>query len=233
MDDRDTDGLVQEAGERLRDTVDEIKPKLRGWLHAATAPLAFFSFVVMLVLADDTPVRIGAAVFMVSSLLLFGTSALYHTGRWSEPAKKVWKRIDHANIFVLIAGSYTPFSILLLSKRHAIIMLSVVWGGAVLGVLFKVFWIGAPRWLYVPLYLMLGWAAVIYFPEFVDNSSTPVLVLLVTGGGLYSIGALVYGFKWPDPSPKYFGFHEVFHAFTIAAFIVHYIGVSMLAYQQR
>ncbi len=98
---------------------------------------------------------------------------------------------------------------------------------------FKIFWIGAPRWLYVPLYLLLGWAAVFYFPEFVDNASTAVLVLLITGGALYSLGAVVYGFKWPDPSPKYFGFHEIFHAFTIAAFIVHYIGVCLLAYQKH
>jgi hemolysin III len=232
MTDREPEGIVQEATERLRDTVQEIKPKLRGWLHAATAPLAFFSFVVLLVIADDTRVRVGAAVFMVSSLLLFGTSAIYHTGRWSERAKQTWKRLDHANIFILIAGSYTPFCLLLLSTKHWVIMLSVVWGGALLGVLFKVFWLGAPRWLYVPLYLMLGWAAVIYFPEFAREAPTSVLVLLITGGGLYSIGALVYGFRWPDPSPRYFGFHEVFHAFTIAAFIVHYIGVSILAYQK-
>jgi hemolysin III len=232
MTDREPEGMVQEAADRLRDTVQEIKPKLRGWLHAATAPLAFFSFMVLLVLADDTRVRIGVAVFMISSLLLFSTSALYHTGTWSERAKQIWKRLDHANIFILIAGSYTPFSILLLEKSHWVIMLSLVWGGAILGVLFKVFWIGAPRWLYVPLYLMLGWAAVIYFPEFADNASTTVLVLLIVGGGLYSIGAAVYAFKWPDPVPKYFGFHEVFHTLTIAAFVVHYIGVSMLAYQK-
>jgi hemolysin III len=233
MSNREPEGIVQEAAERLRDTVEEIKPKLRGWLHAATAPLAFFSFIVLLVIADDTRVRVGAAVFMVSSLLLFGTSAIYHTGRWSERAKTIWKRLDHANIFVLIAGSYTPFCLLLLSTKHWIIMLSVVWGGALLGVLFKVFWLGAPRWLYVPLYLMLGWAAVIYFPEFAREAPTAVLVLLIVGGGLYTLGALVYAFKWPNPSPKYFGFHEVFHAFTIAAFVVHYIGVSFLAYDQR
>jgi len=233
MTDHGHDTVVQEASERLRETVDEIKPKLRGWLHAITLPLAFFAFVVMLVIADDIVVRIGVAIFMVSSMVLFGVSAVYHRGTWNERLKGFWKRFDHANIFLMIAGSYTPFSLLLLKPSHATVMLTLVWGGALLGVAFKIFWIGAPRWLYVPLYLLLGWAAALYFPEFAEKASTPVMVLLITGGLLYSLGAVVYGFKWPNPSPTYFGFHEVFHAFTIAAFIVHYVGVSLLAYQQH
>jgi len=216
----------------LRDAVTDLKPKLRGWLHAAISPLAFFSFLVLLVLADSVLVRAGAAVFMFSAVLLFGVSAVYHTGRWSDRAKAIWKRFDHANIFILIAGSYTPFSLLLLTPAHAAIMLSLVWGGALLGVIFRIFWISAPRWLYVPLYLLLGWAALLYVDEFFAKAPTDVMVLMVVGGGLYTVGALVYGFKWPDPSPKWFGFHEVFHTFTIAAFIVHYIGVSLLAYQK-
>jgi hemolysin III len=215
----------------LREAVTELKPKLRGWLHAAIAPLAFFSFLVLLVLAESVRVRAGAAVFMFSAVLLFGVSAVYHTGRWGERAKIIWKRFDHASIFILIAGSYTPFALLLLTTTHAAIMLSLVWGGALLGVLFRIFWVTAPRWLYVPLYLLLGWAAVIYAGEFVRRSPTDVLVLMIVGGGLYSIGALVYGFKWPNPSPRWFGFHEVFHALTIAAFVVHYVGISLLAYR--
>lgn len=215
----------------LREAVTELKPKLRGWLHAAIAPLAFFSFLVLLVLAESVRVRAGAAVFMFSAVLLFGVSAVYHTGRWSDRAKTIWKRFDHASIFILIAGSYTPFALLLLTPTHAAIMLTLVWGGALLGVLFRIFWVRAPRWLYVPLYLLLGWAAVIYAGEFVRRSPTDVLVLMIVGGGLYSIGALVYGFKWPNPSPRWFGFHEVFHALTIAAFVVHYIGISLLAYR--
>jgi hemolysin III len=227
------DTVAHEATDRIRETVDEIKPRLRGWLHAVTVPLAFFAFIVMLVISDDVLVRVGVAVFMVSAMILFGVSAVYHRGTWSDRVKGFWKRFDHANIFLMIAGSYTPFSLLLLKPSHAAIMLSLVWGGALLGVAFKIFWIDAPRWLYVPLYLMLGWAAVLYFPEFSAEASTPVMVLLVTGGVLYSLGAVVYGFKRPNPSPTYFGFHEVFHAFTIAAFIVHYVGVSLLAYQQH
>ena len=175
--------------------------------------------------------REGLGELQWRQVLLFGVSAVYHTGRWGARAKAVWKRFDHANIFILIAGSYTPFSLLLLTPAHAAIMLSLVWGGALLGVLFRIFWVGAPRWLYVPLYLLLGWAAVIYADEFFRRAPTDVMVLMVVGGGLYTIGALVYGFKWPNPSPRWFGFHEVFHTLTIAAFVVHYIGVSLLAYR--
>lgn len=222
--------LAEDVGDRLRETVDEIKPKLRGWLHAATAPLALISFLVMLVLADSVVARAGAAVFMLSALMLFGVSAVYHTVPWRERAKRVMKRLDHSNIFVMIAGSYTPFSLMLLEKRQMLTLLGLVWGGALLGVLFKVFWLTAPRWVYVPLYLALGWAALIYLPDFYAAAPTVVFVMLSVGGALYTLGALVYGFKWPNPSPRWFGYHEVFHALTIAAFIVHYIGVSFLVY---
>ena len=227
------ESVAQDVSERIRDAVDEIKPKLRGWLHAATWPLAFFGFLVMLVIADDLKVRAGVAVFMVSALLLFGTSAVYHTGRWSDTAKARLKRLDHANIFVLIAGSYTPFALLLLDTKSAWILLSLVWGGAILGVLFRVFWLGAPRWLYVPIYLALGWAAVFWLDDFKERGTPAVLILLAVGGLLYTLGAIVYGFQKPNPWPNWFGFHEIFHSFTIAAFIVHYIGVSLLAYQRH
>jgi len=233
MTQRGPDSLAEEATEVVRDAVSEIKPRLRGWLHAATWPLAFFSFLVLLVLADNVLVRAGAAVFMFSALALFGVSAVYHTGRWTDRARNVWKRVDHATIFVLIAGSYTPFSLMLLPTKDAVVLLSAVWGGALVGVLLRIFWTGAPRWFYVPLYLLLGWAAVFYLPEFSAEAPTAVFVLLVVGGGLYSLGAVVYGFKWPDPWPSWYGFHEVFHTLTIAAFVVHYIGVSLLAYQKH
>lgn len=221
---------VEEFSDRLRGTVDEIKPKLRGWLHAATAPLAFISFLVLLVLADSTLARAGAAVFMLSALLLFTVSAVYHTVKWGEGVKQALKRLDHSNIFVMIAGSYTPFTLLLLEPMHAAIMLGIVWGGALLGVGFKVFWLTAPRWVYVPLYLALGWAALLYWDEFVEEALPSVLWLMVAGGVLYTLGAIVYGFKKPDPFPRWFGFHELFHTLTIAAFIVHYVGVSILVY---
>jgi hemolysin III len=230
MDNTEQDTLREHVQGKLLETGRAVKPKLRGWLHLATAPLALVSFLVLLVLAETPLQRAGAAIFMVCALALFVVSAVYHTGTWREGVAVTLRRVDHSNIFLMIAGSYTPFSLLLLEPSHAVVMLSLVWGGALIGVLFKVFWLHAPRWVYVPLYLMLGWAAVLYLPEFIRESSTTVFVLMAVGGGLYTLGALVYAFKWPDPFPKWFGFHEIFHSFTIAAFIVHYIGVSILVY---
>lgn len=227
------DNLAHEVTDYVRDKVDDIKPKLRGWLHLITLPLAFFGFLVMLVIAETPLERVGAAVFMVSAMLLFGISAVYHTLNWSPEAKLRLKRLDHANIFILIAGSYTPFALMILDPTDAAWLLGIVWGGAILGVLFRVFWVRAPRWLYTPLYVVLGWAAVFWIQDFAAGTPTSVFVLIVVGGVLYTIGAVVYGLKWPDPAPRWFGYHEIFHAFTVAAFIVHYIGVSILAYSAR
>lgn len=220
------------AAQAADSPVGGIKPRLRGWLHAAAWPLAFLGFLVMLVVADSMRVRAGVAVFMVSALMLFGTSAFYHAGSWSEAGRARWRRLDHANIFVLIAGSYTPFALLLLENESAWKLLSLVWGGALIGSMMRVFWTGAPRWLYVPIYVALGWAAAFWIVDFQRAGGTAVVVLLMVGGGLYTLGALVYGLKWPNPWPRWFGFHEVFHLLTIAAFIVHYVGVSLLAYQR-
>ena len=171
----DPDGATQEVADRLLETVEEIKPRLRGWLHAATAPLSFVSFLVMLVIAERTVVRASVAVFMVSALALFTCSALYHTRTWTPRTMLLWKRIDHANIFLLIAGSYTPFCLLLLERNDAVLMLSLVWGGALVGIAFRIFWVGAPRWLYVPVYVLVGCTAVLFWEEFEAGASTAVL----------------------------------------------------------
>jgi hemolysin III len=165
--------------------------------------------------------------FAVTSSLLFGVSALYHRGTWSPRAAGVLKRLDHANIFLIIAGTYTPFSVLLLPSGPAQTLLWIVWTGALLGVAFRVLWVGAPRWLYVPVYIALGWVAVAYIPQFWAGGGAAVFVLVVLGGALYTVGAVIYGLRKPNPSPRWFGFHEVFHAFTVAAFLAHYIGISI------
>ena len=219
--------------ENVREMLDEVKPKLRGWLHAATAPLTLAAGVVLIVLSPDAATRTGSAIFAASALVLFTVSAVYHRGTWSP---KVWgflRRFDHANIFLLIAGSYTPFTLLLLEGRDRTVLLTVVWVGAALGILFRILWAGAPRWLYTPIYIGLGWAAIFYFGDFVENAGVAVLTLMVVGGGLYTLGGLVYGLKRPDPSPTWFGFHEVFHSLTIAAFVTHYVGISIATYSLR
>jgi hemolysin III len=219
-----------EVSERIEHVIEEIKPRLRGWLHAATLPLIAAAGIVLIALSPRPEIAWASTVYAVCAVLLFGVSALYHTRTWSPTAHARLQRFDHANIFLLIAGSYTPYTLLLLDRSDATALLSLVWVGAAAGVLFRVFWIGAPRWLYVPIYVALGWAAVFWTPQFAASASTTVLVLLVVGGALYSIGGLVYGLQRPNPSPTWFGFHEVFHSLTIAAFVVHYVGISIAAY---
>ncbi len=225
---RDRLERIEDRIEQGLDTVrDLIKPKLRGWLHAGTFPLSLFLGAILVILAPDERTRVSSAIFAVTASLLFGVSALYHRGTWSPRAHGVLQRLDHANIFLIIAGTYTPFSVLLLPPGPAQTLLWIVWTGALLGVAFRVIWIGAPRWLYVPVYIALGWVAVAYIPQFWTGGGAAVFVLVVVGGALYTMGAIVYGLRKPNPSPRWFGFHEVFHAFTVAAFLSHYAGVSL------
>ncbi len=207
-----------------------LKPKLRGWLHAGMFPASVAAGIVLICLADSTQARIACAVYSASAWMLFGISAVYHRFTWGPRGEAVLRRLDHSNIFLIIAGSYTPFTILLLSGGRQHLLLWLVWIGALAGIAFRVFWVGAPRWLYTPCYIALGWAAVFFLPDFLRTGGVAVVVLLVVGGLLYSAGGVVYGLKRPNPSPRWFGFHEVFHLCTLAAFIVQYVGVSIVAY---
>jgi hemolysin III len=206
------------------------KPRLRGWLHAGAFPVALAAGIVLVALADGGRARIACAIFALSAALLFGVSALYHRGHWSPRVDGVLRRLDHANIFLIIAGTYTPFTLLLLHGTAERVLLGTVWTGALLGIIFRVCWLRAPRWLYTPCYVALGWAAIFFLPDFLHAGGVAVLVLVLAGGLLYSAGAVVYGTKRPNPSPRWFGFHEVFHTFTLAAFATHYVGVSLVAY---
>ncbi|MDQ1128119.1 hemolysin III [Microbacterium sp. SORGH_AS 888] len=199
----------------------EIRPTWRGWLHAGTFPVAIAAGIVLIVLAQGTAAKWSAAVFMATSLLLFGNSALYHRFNWKPRVKLVLKRIDHANILLLIAGTYTPLAVLALPTQQSVILLSIVWSGATLGILFRVFWIHAPRWLYVALYLLLGWAAVMYIVD-LFAADAAMMVLVLVGGILYTLGAVVYALKRPNPWPGSFGFHEIFHLCTVLAFLCHW-----------
>src|SRR6476620_9374519 len=146
-----TAGVTERLGEQVRETLDEVKPKLRGWMHAASAPLTLAAGIVLVVLSPTASTRIGSAVFATSALVLFSVSAVYHRGTWSPRAWRFLRRFDHANIFVLIAGRYTPFTLLLVDGSDRIVLLSVVWSGAILGVLFRVSWSDARRWPAVPI----------------------------------------------------------------------------------
>jgi hemolysin III len=207
-----------------------VKPKLRGWLHLGMFPAVLISGLVLTALASSTRARIACGIFVLTACLLFGVSALYHRGNWSPRMDGVLRRLDHANIFLIIAGTYTPFA-LLLPKDEARTMLLIVWGGALMGVLFRVLWVGAPRWLYTPVYVALGWVAVFYLGPLLHFGGPAIVILIAVGGLLYTLGAVVYGTKRPNPSPRWFGFHEIFHAFTVAAFVCHYIAVSIATYR--
>lgn len=206
----------------------EIKPTWRGWIHAATFPVAIAAGIVLIALAQGAPAKWASAVFMATSLLLFGNSALYHRFNWKPKTKSVLKRIDHANILLLIAGTYTPIATLALPPQQGALLLILVWSGALLGILFRVFWIHAPRWLYVALYLLLGWAAVMYIvPLF--QASAAMMILVAIGGLLYTGGAVVYALKRPNPWPGHFGFHEIFHVCTVLAFLCHWTACLIIA----
>jgi hemolysin III len=231
---------LDELSERVDEVMAEVKPRLRGWLHLAVAPLALAAGIVLVLLSPDLTTRLGSAVFALSAFVLFTVSAIYHRGRWSPRTQAVLQRLDHSNIFILIAGSCTPFALLFLEPADRWLMLSIVWGGALAGVAMKVLWTGAPRWVSAPIYIALGWAPIFFFGDFVDGAmaygdtvGVAVLVLIVTGGALYTLGGLVYGTQRPNPWPSWFGFHEVFHSFTVVAFAAHYAGVLVATYSLR
>ena len=208
----------------------DIKPTWRGWIHAAVFPVAIAAGIVLIALAQGAPAKWASAVFMASSLLLFGNSALYHRFNWGPRTKAVLKRIDHANILLLIAGTYTPIAVLALPPDQGILLLSLVWSGALLGILFRIFWIDAPRWLYVALYLVLGWAAVMYMPQ-LFAANLAMVILVIIGGLLYTAGAVAYALKKPNPWPGHFGFHEIFHVCTVLAFLCHWTACLLIALQ--
>lgn len=210
------------------DAAIETKPSWRGWIHAGTFPVAIATGVVLIALAHGAPGKWAAAVFMATSLLLFGNSAVYHRFNWGPRTKAVLKRIDHANILLLIAGTYTPLAVLALPPQKGLLLLVVVWSGTVLGILFRVFWINAPRWLYVALYLALGWAAVMYMVDLL-NANVAMMVLVCVGGLLYTVGAVIYAMKKPNPWPGKFGFHEIFHVCTVLAFLCHWTACLLIS----
>jgi hemolysin III len=206
----------------------EIRPTWRGWIHAGTFPVAIVAGIVLITVAQGAPAKWASAVFMATSLLLFGNSALYHRFDWKPRTKAILKRIDHANILLLIAGTYTPIATLALPPEKGVLLLTLVWAGALLGILFRVFWLHAPRWLYVALYLVLGWAAVMYIVDLFEANAA-MMILVAVGGVLYTVGAVVYAMKRPNPWPGHFGFHEIFHVCTVLAFLCHWTAALLIA----
>jgi hemolysin III len=225
-------GHAAESAERFVEGVAAaVRPRLRGWIHAGTCPLALAAGAVLVWLAPAGEPRIAGAIYVAASVLLFGVSAAYHRGTWSPRAFRLLRRLDHSNIYLLVAGTYTPFAVLALPPRDGAVLLAAVWSAAALGVLFRVLQPDAPRWLYVPLYFLLGWAAVFFLPELLTGAGPVAIGLLVLGGLLYTAGGVAYGLQRPDTWPGVWGHHEWFHAATVAAWSAHYVAVSIVVYR--
>ena len=205
---------------------EEVIPRLRGLLHAHAAWVAAVAAIVLIALAPTAASRVAALVYGIGLIALFTVSALYH--RWpGDPRWKPWlRRMDHSTIFVFIAASYTPVGLLVLDGTVQIVVLVSVWAGALAGIVMSVAWISAPRWLQALTYLLVGWVAVLALPQLADRAGVAPLVLLAVGGGLYSLGALVYALRRPDFWPRTYGFHEVFHTLVIAAAVVHFVAMA-------
>ena len=201
------------------------RPLLRGVSHLGAAVAAVAGAVWLLLIADSPSEYVGAAIFSASLILLYGTSASYHRISWRPTIGQLLRRLDHAMIFVLIAGTYTPLC-LKISLPWGIPILSVVWGVAGAGVLLRLIWLGGPRWLRVALYVTLGWVALVGTSELVQEFAPGLLAMLALGGVLYTLGGLVYAVRRPDPWPRVFGYHEVFHLLVIAGSAVHYAVVA-------
>ena len=209
------------------------KPKLRGIVHLVMSPLSLVAGLTLITLADELRGRITLGIFTLTAVTLFTCSALYHRVAWTDKNKAIWRRIDHSNISILIAGTYTPFAVYLLKPSQTKTLLIVAWGGATLISLLRIFWLSAPRWLYVAGYISLGWAAVFYMPQFLQSGGVAIFILILTGGVLYSAGGVIYALKKPNFSFNWFGFHELFHAMTAAAFICHFIAAVLTVFTKN
>lgn len=209
------------------------KPALRGWLHFWSFLVSIVAGAVLVLVAASVSARAAAAtgVYAVTVLGLFGVSALYHRRHWvTRRARAMMRRLDHSMIFLFIAGTYTPFATLAMPERTGIVVLIVVWSGALAGVALKLAWPHGPRWVSVPVYIALGWVAVFVMPSLLTHAGLTAFVLLSIGGALYTAGAIFYATRWPDPWPRVFGHHEFFHAATVLAALCHHVAIWFALY---
>lgn len=227
---------VEAAQEFLHDLIEEVKPRLRGWIHLATVPVVLIAGLVLTVLAPTVVSRSGAAVFTFTAVLLFGVSAVYHRGNgvWDRRTHLFLRRADHSNIYLLIGGSTTPFALTLLEHPERTLLLSLMWAGVTAGVVLKIFWVSMPRKLSTAFYIGLGWLPICFADSFAEGAQrlgiqgTLALTLIALGGVLYTIGGVIYGLKRPNPWPLTFGWHEAFHLFTVLACLAHFSAVALV-----
>ncbi len=220
------DGTVLAAPTPSCAVVELTKPKMRGWLHLGAAPTAALAGLVLILIAP-TQLRIPVAVYAASTVALFTISATYHRVNWRPSVRAIMQRVDHSAIFVLIAGSFTAVAASMVTGSAGMIMLIAAWIAAATGILGRLLWTSAPRWLFVPTYILFGASAMYFAPAMIRNGGVAVFTLIAVGGLLYVAGAVIFALRWPDPSPRLFGFHEIFHSFTLGGYISHYTAVLL------
>jgi hemolysin III len=222
--------VVEGRASAAKDAIAAVKPKLRGVSHEWAFFVSLFLGAGLIIAAKTPKATLAVAIYAVSLSALLGTSALYHRVNWTRPKVRRWmRRLDHSMIFFLIAGTYTPFALLALNGPLADAILVVVWAGAIAGAVVEMVWIDHPKWVAALIYLSLGWVAVISFPELWDSMGTTGTLLVAAGGLLYTAGAVVYAIQRPNPNPRVFGYHEVFHLLVIAAAAAHFAAVAFFA----
>jgi hemolysin III len=207
-------------------TAARAKPLLRGVLHQVSFFVALAVGALVVVFADGPRATVSAAIFAASVVAMLGASALYHRVTWSPTMRPWMRRVDHAGIYVLIAGTYTPVGLIVVHGVLRNIVLTIVWSGAGAAILLKFIWVRAPKWLSAATGLAVGWAGVAAMPQVVQNAGWPAFALLAAGGLAYSAGAVVYAIRRPDPAPDVFGYHELFHALTIVAVACQYVAIA-------
>lgn len=226
------DGIVSDAARAVTGTAPAalvgalVKPRLRGVFHQWAFVVSLFTGVFLVIRATTTIATVAAAVYAAGVSGLFGVSALYHRVTWRPRARRWLRQLDHAMIFLLIAGTYTPVGLLVLEGGLGTVVLGLVWGGAAAGIILNLVVKDAPKWLSALVYLTLGWVAVIAMPQLLERMGVTGVVLIALGGVVYSIGALVYATRRPNPAPAVFGYHEIFHLLVIAGVLFHFVAIS-------
>lgn len=221
---------VEAAKQAAADLQEKVKPKLRGWIHEGAFPVSVLAGAILVIAASGGRERLALAIYAVSLSALLGTSALYHRVNWKRPRARLWmRRLDHSMIFLLIAGTLTPFALLVLEGPLADAVLIAVWAGAAAGIVVELVWTSSPRWVSVAVYLAVGWIGAVAFPAIVAEAGFGAGIMIAAGGLFYTVGAVIYALQRPDPNPRVFGYHEIFHVLVVAAAAVHFAAIALYA----
>ena len=218
------------AKENAAEAIAKVKPRLRGVFHEWAFPVAVVAGVILVLAAPTGRAQLAAGIYAFSLAALLGTSALYHRVNWKRPPRRLWvRRLDHSMIFLLIAGTLTPFALLVLHGAFASAILIAVWAGAAIGIVVELIWVQAPKWVSVAVYVGVGWIGALAFPAIIVDAGIGAAILIAAGGVLYTAGAIIYARESPNPSPAVFGYHEIFHVLVLAAAAAHFAAIAIYA----